>query len=427
MLKTNPTNGVLMIRLAQLEEQAGHYGEATGWLEKALTIPPQRVSAGVYLSGLLVRQRDFERAVKVAKDAVSRAPKDLPALYALARAELAAGDTRSARQTLGVMGPVAGFDKAANLDIARLQFMAGDRENAMYTLGKVLQENPASARACAAEAEIAGGGMSRPSKTRKDRGAFSRPRIGAVCGDLAAARDQAIPRSRVIVFAARKRALSVLRLYQAALRAESAALIFINNGRWSIQDLIVLRAVADGRLRAGNLAEARSDYGASARNPNDVEILNNLARVANRQGDKSALGYAERAYQLANTNAAVLDTIGWCWSAGPADRGTSRFARRPAARFVEPGVRYHLAGRCRSRARCRTRRAAGPQGWGRVPRGNRTARKLGPPSRSTLADAALSRDLDHWNVIGNLYISSWRRLPRNSKLLIIIVNFCRAR
>ncbi len=354
MLKTNPKNGVLMIELAQLEEQAGHYGEAVGWLEKALTIPAQRVSAGIYLSGLLVRQRDFERAVKVAKDAVSRAPKDLPALYALARAELAAGDTRGARQTLGVMGPVAGFDKAANVDIARLQFMAGDRENATYTLGKVIKDNAdyLPALVLLTEAEIAGGDYVKAEQNaKKIAERFPARGLGLrLLGDLAAARGQYNPAiaSYRASLAKEKSADTVLRLYQASLRAAdpAKALIFIE--QWSKdnpEDATVLRAVADGRLRAGNLAAARSDYERLLqRNPNDVEILNNLAQVANRQGDKAALGYAERAYQLASSNAAVLDTIGWVLvRQGQLDRGTSLLRDARLRDSSNPEIRYHLA------------------------------------------------------------------------------------
>ncbi len=56
--------------------------------------------------------------------------------------------------------------------------------------------------------------------------------------------------------------------------------------------------------------------------PNDVDVLNNLAQVAIRQGDKAAVEYAERAYKLANNEAAVLDTLGWALVRhGQLDRG----------------------------------------------------------------------------------------------------------
>ena len=94
-----------------------------------------------------------------------------------------------------------------------------------------------------------------------------------------------------------------------------------------------------------NLAGARSDYERLLKlNANDVEVLNNLAQVANRQGDKAALEYAERAYQLANSNAAVLDTIGWVLvRQGQLDRGTSLLRDARLRDSSNPEIRYHLA------------------------------------------------------------------------------------
>lgn len=354
LLKVNQRNGVAMFELALLEEQAGHPAEAVGWLEKALTVPQQQVRAGIYLSGLLLRQRDFERAVSVAKEAVSRAPKDLSALHALARAQLAAGDNRGARQTLGVMGPLAGFDPGANVDIARLQFAAGDRENALYSVGKIIKDNPdyLPALVLRTEAEIVAGDYVKAEQhARQISEHYPTRGLGLrLMGDMLAARGQtaAAITSYRAALAKEKSVDTVHRLYNAYTLAGDRAkgLVFIE--QWSKEnpdDLVVLRAVADGRMRTGNLTGARSDYDRLLqRNPNDVEVLNNLAQVANRQGDKAALGYAERAYQLANSNPAVLDTLGWVLiQQGQLDRGTSllRDARLRDSSNAE--IRYHLA------------------------------------------------------------------------------------
>jgi Flp pilus assembly protein TadD len=169
-------------------------------------------------------------------------------------------------------------------------------------------------------------------------------------GDLAAARGQtaaAIANYRAAL-SKEKSADTALRLYRTLVLAGDSAkgLVFIE--QWSKDnpdDLLILRDVADGRLRAGNLAGARTEYERLLqRNPNDVEVLNNLAQVANRQGDKAALGYADRAYQLANTNAAVLDTLGWILiRQGQLDRGTSLLRDARLRDSSNPEIRYHLA------------------------------------------------------------------------------------
>src|SRR5205823_1060940 len=77
-------------------------------------------------------------------------------------------------------------------------------------------------------------------------------------------------------------------------------------------DVATLRVLADSRLRAGDVAGARSAYERLLRStPQDVAVLNNLAQVAIRQGDKRAVDYAEQAYNYANQNPAVIDTLGW--------------------------------------------------------------------------------------------------------------------
>ena len=344
LLKSNPRNGEAMLEFAQLEERAAHPAEAIRW----------RVQAGVGLSDLLVRQRDFERAVNVAKEVAGRASNDLSALYALARAELAAGDKRRARQTLAAMGPLAGFDASANIDIARLQFAAGDRGNALYTLGKVMKEQPdhLAALVLLTEAEIASRDYQKAEQHAK-RIAERYPARGLglkLMGDIAAARGQypsAITHYQASL--AKEKSIDVvLRLYRAFQRTGDLAKAVAFLERWSNDnpdDYVALRALADGRRRGGDLAGARRDYDRLLRrNPNDVEVLNNLAQVAMRQGDKAALEYAEGAYQLATNNPAVLDTLGWVLTRlGQLERGTNllRDARLRDSKNAE--IRYHLA------------------------------------------------------------------------------------
>ncbi len=47
--------------------------------------------------------------------------------------------------------------------------------------------------------------------------------------------------------------------------------------------------------------------------PDNVAALNDLAWSSQRLGLPQALGYAQRAYQLAPTNPAILDTLGWIY------------------------------------------------------------------------------------------------------------------
>jgi putative PEP-CTERM system TPR-repeat lipoprotein len=317
-------------------------------------IPTQRVRAGVYLVDLLLRQRNTERAVIVAKDVVSRAPKDFSALRALGRAEIAAGNNRGARQTLSVMGPLVGFDPDMNVELARLHLAAGDREGAAYSLEKALKNNAdyLPALVLHAEMEIVSGDYAK-AEQRARQIVERYPAKGAglrLLGDIAAARGQpnvAITSYRAAL-AKEKLTDTALRLNRAYVQAGDAAkgLLFLEQWcRENPDDSAAFRVLADGRLRAGDLAAARAGYERLLqRYPDDAEVLNNLAQVAIRQGDKTAVGYAERAHKLAKDNAAILDTLGWALVRnGSLDRGIGLLRDARLRDTSSPDIRYHLA------------------------------------------------------------------------------------
>ena len=354
MLKADPNNGDALFELARLEDVSGRIPEAIALLEKARLLRSQTVNAGVYLADLLLRQREFEKALAVAKDVASRAPTDFSALRARALAELAAGDARGARQTLSVMGPLAGFDPEMNVEIARLRLMAGDSENAAFSLDKVLRDNPdhLAALTLLAEAEIGSGDYAKAEQHAK-RIAERYPASGVgqrLTGDIAAARGQyaaAIAGYRAALAKSRS-SDTALRLYRTYLASKDAvgALTFLEQWtRDNPDDWVALRVLADGQLNAGNLPAARAGYERLLRQrPDDSGVLNNLAQVAIRQGDKTAVSYAERAYQRSSTDAAILDTLGWALVRnGQVDRGTGLLRDARLRDSSNPEIRYHLA------------------------------------------------------------------------------------
>ena len=355
LLKTDESNGDAMYEMGLLEDQAGRPAEAIRWLERAKAMPKQRVRAEIYLSNVLLQQRSFDQALSVAKDAASRAPKDLSALYALARAQLAAGDNRGAGLTLASMSQLVGFEPVENVTIARLQMAAGDTENAVYSLSKSLKDDPDNLPALTmlTEIEIAGRDYAKAEQhAKRISERFPSNGLGLrLQGDLAIARGQtetAVKNYRAAL-AKEKSVDTTLRLYRAYVSAGDsgrAMAILEQSLRESPNESVVLRVLADGQLRAGNLAAARSNYDRLLqRNANDVEVLNNLAQVAMRQSDsKGALGYAERAYQLAKNDPAIIDTLGWVLvRQGQVDRGIGLLRDARLRDSSNPEIRYHLA------------------------------------------------------------------------------------
>ncbi|HVN34176.1 MAG TPA: XrtA/PEP-CTERM system TPR-repeat protein PrsT [Casimicrobiaceae bacterium] len=354
MLKADKNNGDAMIELARLEEQSGHLPEAIALLEKARLLRGQTVTAGAYLADLLLRQREPDKALAVAKDVASRAPSDFSALRARALAELAVGDNRNARQTLSVMAPLAGFDPEMNVEIARLQFAAGDSAAASFSLDKVLKDHPdrLPALALLAEVQIASGDLAKAEQNAKRIGErFPASGVGPrLTGDIAAVRGQyaAAIASYRIALDKNKSSDTALRIYGAYLASKEPAKGIAFLEQWSKanpDDWAALRVLADGQLTAGNLVSARAGYERLLKERgDDPYVLNNLAQVAIRQGDKAAVGYAERAYQRASTDPAIIDTLGWALvKNGQVERGTGLLRDARLRDSSNPDIRFHLA------------------------------------------------------------------------------------
>ena len=78
--------------------------------------------------------------------------------------------------------------------------------------------------------------------------------------------------------------------------------------------------------------------------PNDALALNNLAWAAAQLKDPKALGYAEKANQLAPNNPAILDTLGVLLvDNGDAKRDIESLRQATTLAPNAPGIRLNLA------------------------------------------------------------------------------------
>lgn len=75
-----------------------------------------------------------------------------------------------------------------------------------------------------------------------------------------------------------------------------------------------------------------------------MPALNNLATAYQQEKNPLALEYAEKAYQLAPGNAAVMDTLGWILvEQGNITRGVPLFEKAVSLAPEVADIRYHLA------------------------------------------------------------------------------------
>jgi putative PEP-CTERM system TPR-repeat lipoprotein len=354
ILKARPNSSQPMLELASVEEVAGNPGEALRWLEKLHAMDRRNVLATARLVDLLIRTGKPDKALEVAKETVAVAPEDLTALTAVGQSHVALADYKQAQVAFGRMTRLAAFNPAWQYRIAQFQLSANNPEGAIFSLERVLANQPdhLPAQVLLTEVELQRGDVGKAVQRARSIAANAPTQgIGErLLGDIALAQGKAGDAIKHYQAALRLQPdIEVaLRLYRAYFAAgqDRAALAFLESwGANNRQDALAARALAEGYLRAGDLAAARSRYEALLKaEPNDAQLVNNLAHILARQGDGKALEYAERAHRLAPQDAGIQDTLGWLLVRGGQVEAGLRHLREARLRAPgNPAIRYHLA------------------------------------------------------------------------------------
>ncbi len=354
LLQASPNNTDAMVELANLETTLGNEAEAIRWLEKARSFPQGAVRGGLPLIEIFLQQRSFDKALNVAKDIQVKDGGSIGALGALAKVQLAMGAKQDARKTLGDMARLANFDADMQVSIAGLQRAAGNEQGARYSLEKALNGAPgnASAQIMLAEIDIAQRDFDKAEVKIKSlaQQAGSSVVAARLMGDLQLARGQysAAAASYRALLGKKGAEGVILQYYRASELAGGRQQGLRGLEDWlksHPNDLLVMRVLGDAYLTSSDFAGARRIYDRLlAMKPDDVQVLNNQAQVLLRQGDKTALSFAEKAYQISGRDSAVIDTLGSVLVAqGQLERGLGLLRD---ARLRDPEsreIRYHLA------------------------------------------------------------------------------------
>lgn len=353
-LEQRPESVQAMVDLARLERRRGKPADAMRWLQKAQGTEPNSRAVALAMVDLLLDSGDTNEAQRIAREAESREPEDMEVLEALARTHLRSGRADLALGVYEQMARTAGFDVDALYRVARLQMDAGGTGEAIYSLTKGLNAD----------------GTHVPSRLLLTRLQLTSGKLEAATGsaqallaeypDLAAAHrlhgDVLMASGRAPQAIARyRRALELetgsqhaLRVYGASMVAgeqESAQQFLESWVQEHPDDLVALRAMADGHLGAGRLDQARDGYEAIvAKLPTDAGALNNLAFILDRQGASGALDVARRALAAAPDDPAVLDTVGWMMvRRGDVEAGLRHLRDAHSRAASNPEIRFHIA------------------------------------------------------------------------------------
>jgi putative PEP-CTERM system TPR-repeat lipoprotein len=353
-VKDRPNDTLAMLELASVEERAKRLDEAVRWLEKIHAIEPRNIVATARLVDLYIARKEPDKALAAARETAAASPEDLTALAALCRAYLALGNDKEAQTILGRMTRIGAFDPVWQTGIAQYQLAARNPQGATFSLEKALTGDPdyLPAQVLLAEMELRAGEIDKAAQRAKAIVA-RHPSLAAgyrLRADVAMARNQhaeAIAGYRTAL-AKEESIEGAIALYRALIQGANAAKATQFMESWikaHPSDSIAMRALAEGYLRAGDLKSARAWYEQVLRlEGDDAGVLNNLANILARQGDKNSLDTAERAHRLAPRDAAIQDTLGWIMvQQGQVEEGLRQLRD---ARLRDPDnaeIRYHLA------------------------------------------------------------------------------------
>lgn len=342
-----------MYEMGLLERQAGRPDKALEWLQKAYDKKPDEPRVALAIVETHSAAGRHEAALEVAKALAIRYPDDLAIQAVLGQAFLAASDARSARQVFRGMTRTAEFDAEAQVRIGRLLLAAGFPEDAEYNAQKAVQAKAgyppafelmidvAVARGQSAAAREALASLRQVAPELPDLPRYEGT-IHLADGNLPAA-VKAFRQAHLSTPSARS-ALNLSSVLRRSDQPDEALKVLLAELRRD-QSPAVLRGLSDLHVAGGRWQEARQVLTRlSELQPDDPDLLNQLALVQLQLGEKAALGTAEKALALAPRHPGIIDTVGWVkLQRGDVEGALAmlRDARLRAPQDQE--IRFHLA------------------------------------------------------------------------------------
>jgi putative PEP-CTERM system TPR-repeat lipoprotein len=355
LLAKNPKNGQALLALAQLAVANGAgKDEVAGLLTKAIDANPTEATPRLLLIDLMLWRKDTKQALAAAQGGVAALPNNAELLNALGRVQQMSGDVNQAMATYSKLIALQPLSPLPHIRMAEAQVASKNTKAAEQSLRKALEIKPDSLEAQRGLIILAIEAKRFPDAVKTAR-TVQEQRPNSSVG-FAMAGDIGVAQKNWDVAAASYR--SGLQRAAGADLAIKLHSVLVASGKVGESDRFATTWLNDRPNDAaflgylGERAIARKDYEAAEKiylslvqtHPGSAVGLNNLAWVSSQLKRDSAVGYAEKANQLAPNQPAFMDTLAMLL----ADRGEFTKAielqqRALAAQPSSAGLRLNLA------------------------------------------------------------------------------------
>ena len=354
ILKKDPSQIKAMSELATLALKAGNKRQAINWLDRASKTSPTAISPQLRLVNLLIQERQLAEAMQIVESLENRAPRNLSVLDTKARIQIANGNQADAIQTYRKASNVATDNAAQLFRISKIQNSLQDVEGAVLSLKYAVNLDPKILPAQAALARLTYD-MDGFDAAMKMVTALQEKFPGSTVADTV--RGDVLMRNKhyggaisayEAAFGKSRNSKQAQRLFQARWASGDRTAAVDGLGAWiesNPKDIRTRRVLALAYLKVGKMDQAISHHEALAQTSSrDVVIINNLASLYHRRGDKRAFEYAKRAYDLAPDQPQTIDTYGWMLvQKGDVKEGLQLLRNAQARSDSQPDIGFHIA------------------------------------------------------------------------------------
>ena len=349
----NPTNETALSALlnAQLADQ--HKADALATAERAHAAAPTNERLTGLLAALYMQTGTPNKALELLARWAQQTPLTPGLLVLQARAQMAVGQAKEARETYQRLVAKQPLDVAARMTLASL--LAGEKnmDDARNTVLDGLKLLPANAQLMQALVgiDLKVGGLPAALQTAANlaQNPAHLPAASALKGEIYMAQKN-YPEAATAFEAAFTAAPSTPLLLDLAGALAAGGHPNESTARlrdWLKQhpdDADISQIVAASDIGAGRLDEAETLLtSVLAKRPSDPIALNNLAWLYGQRGDPRAQSFAERAYFTA-PGPQTADTLGWILlKSGKTDSAISLLRIANGQAPNDPAIAYHLA------------------------------------------------------------------------------------